>query len=66
MPTVPHDDLGQDRGERELGSLATPRLDVIDDRGDDGAVERDDDLQREVISSRFPEPAEALGRRVAG
>jgi hypothetical protein len=43
------DDLWDDDGEGELGSLLVKGLEVAGERGDDGPVGRDDDLEPDVV-----------------
>ena len=59
VPAVFDDQLGQDDGEREPGSLGAQRVDVAHQRCDERAVRRLDDLKRQVIAPLDPVALEA-------
>ena len=66
VPAVLDDQLGQDDGQRELGSLGAQRVDVARQRRDERAVGRVDDLERQVIAPGGPVALEARCLVVAG
>lgn len=65
VPAVFDDQLGQDDGEREPGSLPAQRVDVACQRRDERAVRGVDDLERQVVTPLDPVALEARGFVIA-
>src|SRR5919106_1419936 len=66
LPRVADDDLGEDDGHREARAPTTKHLDVVDERRDERAEGRHDDLERYVIAPRSPVVEKAPGLITGG
>src|SRR5271165_6147920 len=54
VPPVPVHEIGNGNGQRKIWPFLVQSPDVVDQWGHHGAVRRDDDLERQVISPRPP------------
>lgn len=61
LPAVARDQFREHDRQCHIGALAVQRFDVTSERHHDRAIRREDDLKREVVSSRAPVLLEALG-----